>query len=102
MKPGAGSLLVEFAMMSRLLGDPVYEGVARRAMRSLYSLRNRDTGLVGNSMDVNTGEWVGKVAGLGAGVDSFYETLLKSYIMYGDENDLDMFNDRLVFSSAIK
>merc|ERR1719369_718343 len=49
---GAGSLLLEFALMSRLLGDPVYEGVARRAMRSLYNLRNRDTGLVGNSMDV--------------------------------------------------
>jgi len=90
---GAGSLLVEFAMMSRLLGDPVYELYARRAMKSLYRLRNKDTGLVGNTMDIHTGEWLGKVSGLGAGVDSFYETLLKSFILYGEESDLDMFNE---------
>ncbi len=28
-------------------------------------------------LNIQTGEWVGKMSGLGAGVDSFYEYLLK-------------------------
>ena len=31
----------------------------------------------GNVIDIQTGNWVGKMSGLGAGVDSFYEYLLK-------------------------
>lgn len=89
---GAGSLLLEFILLSRLTGDPVFELYARRAVRGLYKLRNRTTGLLGNVMDVNSGEWTGKMAGLGAGIDSFYEILLKSYIMYGDSADAAMFN----------
>ena len=89
---GAGSLLLEFSLLSRLLGDPVYELVARRAARSLYSRRHPDTGLLGNTLDVNTGEWSGKMSGLGAGIDSFYEILLKSFIMFGEAEDSEMFN----------
>jgi hypothetical protein len=33
--------------------------------------------LVGNTLDVDSGRWVRKDAGVGAGVDSFYEYLLK-------------------------
>merc|ERR1719309_1866207 len=90
---GAGSLLLEFSLLSRLVGDPIYEIYARRAARGLYSRRNKDTGLVGNVVDVHTGEWTGKMSGLGAGVDSFYEILLKSYIMFGESEDADMFNE---------
>lgn len=35
---------------------------------------------------------MGKQSGLGAGLDSFYEYLLKSYILFGEKEDLDMFN----------
>lgn len=31
----------------------------------------------GHIIDVQTGEWVGEMSGLGAGLDSFYEYLLK-------------------------
>ena len=31
--------------------------------------------------------------GLGAGIDSFYEILLKSFIMYGRKEDRDMFEE---------
>lgn len=74
---GAGSLLLEFGILSRLLGDPVFESVARRAARTLWYLRSENTGLLGNVIDVETGEWVGKMSGVGAGLDSFYEYLLK-------------------------
>ena len=43
----AGTLSVEFTILSRLLGDPVYEGVARRAVRALWDHRHKHTGLVG-------------------------------------------------------
>ena len=89
---GAGSLLLEFSLLSRLLGDPVYELVARRAARALWTLRHPDTGLLGNVLDVVSGEWSGKLSGLGAGIDSFYEILLKSFIMFGEEEDQEMFN----------
>ena len=44
---GAGTLTIEFTLLSRLLGDPVYENVARRAVRALWERRHRTTGLVG-------------------------------------------------------
>lgn len=45
---GAGSLLVEFGMLSRLIGDSTFEWVARRAVRALWNLRSNETGLLGN------------------------------------------------------
>ena len=56
---GAGSLLLEFGMLSRLLGDPIYETVARRAAKALWLNRAKGTGLLGNVIDVETGEWIG-------------------------------------------
>lgn len=44
---GAGSLLVEFGILSRLIGDSTFEWVARRAVRALWSLRSNETGLLG-------------------------------------------------------
>jgi len=44
---GAGTLLLEFGVLSRLLNDPVYEGAARRAVERLWSLRSNVTGLFG-------------------------------------------------------
>ncbi len=46
----------------------------------------------GNQIDVQTGEWQGLLSGLGAGLDSFYEYLLKTYILFGDYEDFQMFN----------
>uniref|UniRef100_A0A672GUM2 alpha-1,2-Mannosidase n=1 Tax=Salarias fasciatus TaxID=181472 RepID=A0A672GUM2_SALFA len=88
---GAGSLLVEFGILSRLIGDSTFEWVARRAVRALWSLRSNQTGLLGNVVNIQTGQWVGKQSGLGAGMDSFYEYLLKSYILFGEKEDYRMF-----------
>ncbi|KAG2470788.1 ITPR1 protein, partial [Polypterus senegalus] len=53
---GAGSLLVEFGILSRLLGDSTFEWVARRAVRALWNLRSNVTGLLGNREACNEGE----------------------------------------------
>lgn len=90
---GAGSLVVEFGLLSRLLKDPVYEDHARKASRTLWNLRSKTTGLLGNVINAESGQWVGRLSGLGAGLDSFYEYLLKAYIMFGEEDDYKMFSE---------
>ena len=76
------SLVLEFATLSRLLGDPTYESYARNATRSVWRLRNATTNLLSNDIDIDTGKWSGNMSGLGAGMDSFYEYLLKAYIVF--------------------
>jgi hypothetical protein len=51
---GAGSLIVEFATLSRLTDDDRFE---RAAFKSFFALWNRrsDIGLVGNSIDILSG-----------------------------------------------
>jgi len=44
---GAGSLVLEFGLLSRLVGDPVFEMKARRAVKVLWDHRDPVTGLVG-------------------------------------------------------
>ncbi|CAD5218218.1 unnamed protein product [Bursaphelenchus okinawaensis] len=88
---GAGSLLLEFGILSRLVNDDLFERLARKVVNTLWDYRDKDTGLLGNVIDIQTGRWKGVLSGLGAGLDSFYEYLLKSYIMFGDQRDLEMF-----------
>jgi mannosidase alpha-like ER degradation enhancer 1 len=33
-------------------------------------------------IDVNSGEWLGQLSGLGAGIDSFFEYLLKVIFVF--------------------
>ncbi|XP_071961433.1 ER degradation-enhancing alpha-mannosidase-like protein 1 isoform X2 [Antedon mediterranea] len=90
---GAGSLLVEFGTLSRLLVNPVYEKAARHSVEVLWAHRSGNTGLLGNVINIQTGKWMGQQSGVGAGLDSFYEYLLKSFIMFGEERDLQLFNE---------
>ena len=39
-----------------------------------------------------SGDWVRRDSGVGAGIDSYYEYLLKAYVLLGDEGYLDRFN----------
>lgn len=50
-------------------------------------------GLLGNVIDVRSGNWLGTMSGVGAGLDSFFEYLLKSYILFGELDDFRMFNE---------
>ncbi|KAI9630071.1 hypothetical protein KEM48_012310 [Puccinia striiformis f. sp. tritici PST-130] len=48
-----GSLLLEFATLSRLLGDPIYENAARKAFYALWDRRSM-INLFGNTIDIQT------------------------------------------------
>ncbi|RXN30895.1 ER degradation-enhancing alpha-mannosidase 2 [Labeo rohita] len=95
---GVGTFILEFSTLSRLTGDPVFENVARKALRALWRTRS-DIGLVGNHIDVITSKWVAQDTGIGAGVDSYFEYLVKGAIMLQDEELLTMFKE---FDKSIK
>eukprot|EP01147_Barroeca_monosierra_P007088 gene7088-425_t len=88
---GAGTHLLEFLHLSALTGDSSFATASRTAMRSLYILRS-SRGLWGNHIDVRTGIWTHRDSGIGPNQDSFYEYLLKGYIMTGDVEFLEMFD----------
>ncbi|XP_066289002.1 ER degradation-enhancing alpha-mannosidase-like protein 2 isoform X2 [Branchiostoma lanceolatum] len=89
---GVGTFLVEFGTLSRLTGDPVFENTAIQALQALWDVRS-DIGLVGNHIDVTTGRWTAIDSGIGAGVDSYFEYLVKGYILLGRPELMDMFQE---------
>ncbi|KAJ3379820.1 alpha mannosidase-like protein [Entophlyctis sp. JEL0112] len=89
---GAGSLLLEFGTLSRLTGNPTYEIVARRAFKFLWSRRS-NLGLLGNTIDIDSGNWIHQLSGIGAGADSFYEYALKAFVLFGDPEYLQIFSE---------
>ncbi|KAK8401751.1 hypothetical protein O3P69_001103 [Scylla paramamosain] len=74
---GVGTYIVEFGTLSRLTGDPVYEEVALRALHALWNHRSA-INLVGNHIDVLTGRWTAQDSGIGAGIDSYFEYMVKA------------------------
>lgn len=77
---GAGSLTLEFTVLSRLTGDPRFEQAAKRAFWEVWQRRS-EIGLIGNGIDAERGVWIGPHSGIGAGMDSFFEYALKSHIL---------------------
>ncbi|XP_068228377.1 ER degradation-enhancing alpha-mannosidase-like protein 2 [Palaemon carinicauda] len=73
---GVGTFLIEFGSLSRLTGDTVYEEVAMRAMHAVWDHRS-SINLLGNHIDVTTGRWTAQDSGIGAGIDSYFEYLVK-------------------------
>lgn len=88
----AGTIILEFAALSRFTGDPIFEAHARRALDFLWEKRQRNSNLVGTTINIHSGEWVRRDSGVGAGIDSYYEYLLKAYVLLGDDQFLQRFN----------
>ena len=77
---GAGTLLLEFTVLSRLTGDPIFEDVAKRAFWAIWDRRS-PIGLIGSNIDPETGRWTNPFTGLGAGIDSYFEYAFKAHIL---------------------
>jgi mannosidase alpha-like ER degradation enhancer 2 len=78
-----GTLLLEFGTLARLTGKPVFFERPKKALLEL-ARRRSPIGLVGEEIDVETGEWVNRASHVGGGIDSYYEYLLKSARLFGD------------------
>jgi mannosidase alpha-like ER degradation enhancer 2 len=75
--------MLEFGTLSRLTGDPRYYHAAKRAVTALFDRRSA-VGLVGSTIDVETGAWQDRESHVTGGIDSYYEYLLKSWLLFGD------------------
>lgn len=53
--------------------------------------RRSELDLVGYEIDVHTGSWLDPASTIGGGADSFYEYMLKGYILFGDPDLLQMY-----------
>eukprot|EP00899_Mesostigma_viride_P002773 jgi/Mesvir1/12497/Mv08109-RA.1 len=88
---GGGTLTLEFGLLSRLTGDCRFEAAAKNAALSLWSRRS-GLHLMGGHIDVFSGEWTHKDAGIGTSIDSFFEYLLKAYLLLSDPEYFEIFN----------
>lgn len=78
-----GTLVLEFGTLSKLTHKPVYFEKAKNALVQLYKRRSK-IGLVGEEIDVESGEWTSRTSHVGGGIDSYYEYLLKCSILFHD------------------
>lgn len=80
-----GSFLVEFGTLSKISGKAIFYDTAKRALMELYQRRSK-IGLVGSSINVETGQWIDITSDIGAGSDSYYASLLASSILFDDKD----------------
>src|SRR6266404_1937226 len=84
-----GTLLLEFGTLSKLTGKPIFYDKAKRALVETYKRRS-PLGLVGQSINVETGAWTNSDSHISGGIDSYYEYLWKCWLLFGDEECRDM------------
>lgn len=60
----------------------MFEDAAVRALKQLWAMRS-PLDLLGSSLDMTSAKWRDASGGIGASSDSFYEYLLKAYILFG-------------------
>ncbi|CCI41448.1 unnamed protein product [Albugo candida] len=89
---GAGSLTMEFTMLSALTGDIKYANASRVAARALNASRS-SMGLLGKHIDNRNGDWYETLSGPGSNSDSVYEYFLKMYMNFGDVEFLHIFEE---------
>jgi hypothetical protein len=90
-----GTLLLEWGTLSKLTRKPVYFDTAKRALVALFEHRDKTTGLVGQGIDVETGQWTNTASHIGGAIDSYYEYLLKCERLFGDAECGRMFRQSI-------
>jgi hypothetical protein len=86
-----GTLLLEFGTLSKLTNNPVFYDKAKRALVETYKRRS-PLGLVGSSINVETGAWTNTDSHVSGGIDSYYEYLWKCWALFGDKDCFEMWN----------
>jgi len=86
-----GTLLLEFGTLSKLTGRAAFYDKAKRALVETYKRRS-SLGLVGQSINVETGAWTNSDSHISGGIDSYYEYLWKCWLLFGDKECREMWN----------
>jgi Glycosyl hydrolase family 47 len=84
-----GTLLLEFGTLSKLTGRTIFYDKAKRALVETFKRRS-PLGLVGQSINVETGAWTNTDSHISGGIDSYYEYLWKCWLLFGDKDCRDM------------
>ena len=84
-----GTLLIEFGTLSKLTGNAIFYDKAKRALVETFKRRS-PLGLVGSSINAETGEWTDPETHISGGIDSYYEYLWKCWLLFGDEDCREM------------
>ncbi|KAJ2430205.1 hypothetical protein GGF47_000091 [Coemansia sp. RSA 2524] len=87
---GAGTLLLEFGTLSRLTNETIFEDIARLALSEMWTARSKRN-LFGNDYDMEQEKWIHPTSSIGAGVDSIFEYMFKSYVYFGGHKYLRSF-----------
>jgi len=90
-----GSCLFEMGILSKMTGNPVYFEKAKKASQAIFSRRS-SLGLIGERINVETGEWTDNRSHIGCCIDSYYEYLYKSWILFGDEEIKSMWDTSIL------
>lgn len=90
-----GTLLLEFGTLSKFTGKPIFYDKAKRALVETYNRRSK-IGLVGEWINVETGEWTNTDSHISGAIDSYYEYLLKCWLLFGDRDCKRMWDESIV------
>ena len=85
-----GTLMMEFGKLSKITHNKAYYDVAKKAIMNVYAKRS-SIDLVGEQINVTNGKWVSIQSHISGYIDSYYEYLYKSWILFGDKDFLDAF-----------
>ncbi|KAJ2348631.1 hypothetical protein GGF43_004534, partial [Coemansia sp. RSA 2618] len=75
---------------NRLTNETIFEDIARLALSEMWSARSKRN-LFGNDYNMEQKRWIHPTSGIGAGVDSIYEYMFKSYVYFGGHDYLQTF-----------
>uniref|UniRef100_A0A8C4N369 alpha-1,2-Mannosidase n=1 Tax=Eptatretus burgeri TaxID=7764 RepID=A0A8C4N369_EPTBU len=91
-----GTLHLEFEQLSHLTGNPIFSEKVRN-IRDVLDRMKKPQGLYPNYVHPSTGNWGQQHVSMGGLGDSFYEYLLKSWLMSGkmDEQARRMYNEAI-------
>ena len=91
----AGTLLIEFGTLAKLTKRPIFFDKAKRALVEVYKRRS-PIGLIGTRINVETGKWTNTDSHISAEIDSYYEYLLKCWLLFDDQDCKRMWDDSIV------
>ena len=81
----SGTLLIEFGTLAKLTRRSVFYDKAKRALVETYKRRS-PIGLVGTWINVETGQWTNTDSHISGAIDSYYEYLLKCWLLFDDKD----------------
>jgi Glycosyl hydrolase family 47 len=90
-----GTLILEFGTLWKQTGKETFYNKAKAAIRALHARRDPTTGLFGENINVDTGEWTSLASHIGGGIDSYFEYLLKCERLFGDRECGQMYREAM-------